>query len=505
MRRTFTNFKLAGFEHPVMRVEDGVIKALHEEGPALEGTVEDLGGAYILPAFNDCHCHILPTGIDLRNLALDSCKSPQDILDAVRDSLPKVEGWLVAVHYDQNKWDGGAHITRDQLDAISDSVPILLKHTNGHASVVNSAAIQAAGVTDSTEDPTGGTFVRDTSGRMNGLLLERAHETVFTKIPEPSLDEMVDLILRASEAMAAYGITAASDMMTGQFHLLKELEAYRIASEKSRVRYTLWLQWGTVLGPRGFKQNQIEEIVRRMDPKKCSVGGLKIFSDGAIGSATAAIYGRFETDPDDGRTESGKLIYSPERLTDMVVQATQRNYPVAVHAIGDRAVDRTLDAFEASGQPFRHRLEHAMILSDAQITRIGLDRCQVTMQPEFLSALGHAYKKQLGDRAPLLKRARSVWDKGIPLAFSSDRPIVSGDPWLGILAASDRPKGFDPSENLTRAEAINAYTHRAAIAGRDGQWLGCLREGFVADFCTYTEDPLTAKKPKVKKTYFGGE
>ena len=331
-----------------MRVEDGVIKALHEEGPALEGTVEDLGGAYILPAFNDCHCHILPTGIDLRNLALDSCKSPQDILDAVRDSLPKVEGWLVAVHYDQNKWDGGAHITRDQLDAISDSVPILLKHTNGHASVVNSAALREAGIHDNTEDPPGGTFVRDTSGRMNGLLLERAHETVFTKIPEPSLDEMVDLILRASEAMAAYGITAASDMMTGQFHLLKELEAYRIASEKSRVRYTLWLQWGTVLGPRGFKQNQIEEIVRRMDPKKCSVGGLKIFSDGAIGSATAAIYGRFETDPDDGRTESGKLIYSPERLTDMVVQATQRNYPVAVHAIGDRAVDRTLDAFEAA-------------------------------------------------------------------------------------------------------------------------------------------------------------
>ncbi len=507
MRKIFTNFKLAGFEHPLMVVQDGVIESVSEEAGVIESPATDLSGLWMLPAFNDSHCHILPTGLDLQKLHLGDCSTHEDVLDAVRHRLGQMEdgAWLHAVQYDQTKFEGAAHLHRDQLDAISGETPILLRHSNGHASVANSAALRAAGIEESVADPGGGTYVRDENGRLTGVLLERAHEFVTSRAPEPSLEEMIEAILAACTEMSRFGITAASDMMTGRWHLLKELEAYRLASERgSRVRFTLWMQWASVLGPRAFKANQIQEQIGLMDERLCSVGGVKIFADGAIGSATAAIYGRFETDPDDGRTESGQLIYNPAKLVEMVELATRRNYAVAVHAIGDRAVDRTLDAFEASGQASRHRLEHAMMLSDEQIKRLARAQCLVTMQPEFLHRFGHAYKVQLGERAAQLKRFRSVKDAGLTLAFNSDRPIVLGDAWVGILTASGRPEGFDPAENLTRAEAIEAYTRMGAIINSQGDWLGQLAPGHVADFNLYAEDPLISNVPKVKATYFNG-
>ncbi len=507
MRRKFTNFKFGEGALTEMATLDGVIVGIGPDVGEAEETV-DLGRKWVAPSFNDSHCHILPTGLDLKKLHLGSCSTHEEVLEAVRSRLDEVEPrqWLHAVHYDQTKFPGAEHLNRNQLDAISTEVPILLRHSNGHASVANSAALQAAGIGEKVEDPVGGTYVRDDSGRLNGVLLERAHEHVTSQSPEPSLDQMVAAILLASEEMSKFGITAASDMMTGRWHLMKELEAYRLASERgAKVRFTLWMQWATVLGPRAFTASQIDEHVRKMDPRRCAVGGVKIFSDGAIGSATAAIYGRYETEPEDGRAESGQLIYNPTKLTEMVVKATQRGYAVAVHAIGDRAVDVTLNAFETSGAPARHRLEHAMILSDAQIERLARVGCFVTMQPEFLHRFGHAYKVQLGDeRASKLKRARSVLDAGLRMSFNSDRPIVLGDPVIGIQTAVNRPEGFVQEENITPAEAFRAYTLGGAVANRQDGWLGLLEEGFAADFGVYEENPAE-KISRPVTTFLGAE
>ena len=164
----------------------------------------------------------------------------------------------------------------------------------------------------------------------------------------------------------------------------------------------------------------------------------------------------------------------------MVRTAVDAGFPVAIHAIGDYAVDLVLDAFEASPHPM-HRLEHAMILSDAQIERIARVGCFVTMQPEFLQKLGHVYRRQLGpERTARLKRARSVIDAGIPLSFSSDRPIVAGDPRDGIRTAVHRPEGFAPDENVAWAEAVRAYTVEGSRANGDGTRYGSLEPGSVA-------------------------
>ncbi len=466
-------------------------------------SVQNLEGKRLLPSFIDAHCHILPTGLDLQKLNLASCASHEEVLDAVRGRLGELDDhqWLLAVGYDQTQFPNGVHITRDQLDTVSASQPILLRHFNGHAGIANSAALTAAGITDHEADPSGGTFERDASGRMTGVLLEMANEIVAHAVPTPTLDEMVDGILKAGERMSSLGIACASDMMTGRFHLLRELEAYRIAAEKGcKIRTRLYIQWAEMFGPKAAPTQVIKDLISELKHGSCRVAGIKIFADGAIGSATAAIYGSYtgQSAPGpriskhgkdasgfapEGVATAGQLIYKPEKLDAMVRTAHEAGYQLAIHSIGDYATDLVMDAFEATGDPRKHRIEHAMLLSDFQIERMAKLGCFCTMQPEFLMRFAHSYRRQLGpEMMASLKRCRSVIDAGIPLSFSSDRPIVPGDPWDGIRTAVNRPEGYDPSENVTLTEALLAYTKEGARANCDESCMGELKAGHFADY-----------------------
>lgn len=443
-------------------VVDGVITHVHELGP-------DPSLPWILPGFIDNHCHILPTGLDMHKVPLGDLDSPEAILDRLRDRLADVEPrrWLLAVHYDQTKFESGEHLTRRELDQISSTTPILLRHVNGHASIANSAALEIAGIALDEPDPRGGSYGRDENGHVNGVLFEATHEKVTACVPNPTVREMADAILAAAHSMAAYGIRTATDMMTGRYNLLDELAAYRIASEEgSPIRLRMYLQWKTMFGPRAAEQALVQEQIKAMNPSRCRVAGIKIFADGAIGSRTAAIYGAYAGDP--AAEESGQLIYSPNKLTEMVTIAASAGYQLAVHTIGDRSTDLVMDAYAQTANPSRHRIEHAMMLSDAQIERIHALGCPVTMQPEFLYRFGHSYQRNLGpERSFSLKRMHSLSEANIPLSLSSDRPIVSGDPKLGIRSAIHRPEGFDPAESLTLEQAVRGYTTLAAAANED--------------------------------------
>lgn len=442
-------------------------------------TVEKAGQPIYHAAFVDNHCHILPTGLDLAKLHLGSTESHGEILDLLEERhRAQPDGWLMAVHYDQNRYQG-IHLTRRDLDRISSTRPILLRHVNGHAGVANSAALRLAGVSADTPDPSGGQYRRDESGSPDGVLLERTLEIVSEAAPAPTLDEMVAAIKLASSEMRRVGIYAAADMMTGRFNLERELEAYRLAALETEFHYSLYLQWSTVFGRRAIDPIRLEELKQALRlTGNAQIAGIKIFADGAIASATAAIYGAYENS--EPAEWSGQLIYSPERLMEMITTAAAADYAVAVHAIGDYAVDLVLAGFEATSQPSRHRLEHAMLLSDAQIDRIARIGCHVTMQPEFLHRFGHAYHRQLGpERASNLKRCRSLLDAGVPLSFSSDRPIVAGDPREGIRTAVNRP-GFSPTERVTLPEALRMYTADAADVLAIGDRFGRIAPGHPA-------------------------
>jgi len=234
----------------------------------------------------------------------------------------------------------------------------------------------------------------------------------------------------------------------------------------------LYLQWGMVFGKHAVPSDILEAAIQALSADRTRVAGIKLFADGAIGSATAAVYEPYET----GGT--GHLIYAPDELARRVRVAHEAGYAVATHAIGDRATDVVLAAYEATGEPSRHRIEHAMILSDAQIERVKASGCGVSFQPEFLAAFGGSDRRQLGpDRAAALLRTRSLLDAGVPIAFSSDMPIVSGDPEIGIAAATNRP-----FEACTEEEAIDAYTRTAAWINGDAHTMGSLEPGMWADF-----------------------
>ncbi|MBX3112406.1 MAG: amidohydrolase [Fimbriimonadaceae bacterium] len=448
------------------------------------GRPEPLPGAYVGPAFVDCHCHVLPAGLHLHSLDLRGTTSHEEVLDRVAQRhRDQPDGWLLAVQYDQNRFADGRHLTAAQLDAITKERPVVLRHFNGHAGVANSAALAAAGVGPDTPDPSGGVYRRGPDGRPDGVLLEHALDHVMASSPAPDLEQMVAAILAAGESMASMGVGTATDMMTGYVDLETELTAYRLASERGcAVRLRLFVQWRDLFGRRAMPQERLREHLAAMDPARCRVEGAKIFSDGAIASGTAAIHGEFKTGG------SGQLIYSPERLHEMVRVADEAGWRIAVHSIGDRATDHVADAFSQTQDPTRHRIEHAMILSDAQIDRLAKLGAHVAMQPEFLVQNGVAYRKQLADHvSPLLNRTRSVLDAGISLSLSSDRPVVAGDPLVGVRAAVDRPEGFDPREDLTWDEALSLYTAGASDANGDtGQ--GRLDEGCRADFAVFDRD-----------------
>jgi predicted amidohydrolase YtcJ len=488
-----------------MLVDDG--RVVWRESPRPGGAEEgcDLGSKTLQPSFIDAHCHILPTGLDLQKLDLSAAKTHTDVLDLVAQRhAGQSEGWLLAVQYDQTKFEGGQHLTRYDLDRISADRPILLRHANGHASVANTAALALAQVNDATPDPAGGKYGRDSGGVLDGTLFEEAHERVSHVPPTPSMAEMAEAIEAAGEKMADLGICCASDMMTGRYHLANELDAYAMAARNGcPISMRLYLQWKDVFGPRAQPLEALRSRIASLEADshgKVRVAGIKIFADGAIGSATAAMYGRYSGETPAGpilsrraqaarheaREVSGQVMYAPERLIDMTRTAAAQGFQVAIHAIGDYATDLVLDAFESTDQPSMHRLEHGMILSDAQIERIAKLGCFLTFQPEFLMRFAHSYRRQLGpERTSKLKRTRSVLDAGIPLSFSSDRPIVPGDPRDGIRTAICRPEGFDAGENCTLAEAIYATTRESAKVNGDAQAMGSLTEGQDARFITY--------------------
>ncbi len=470
MRTLYTNALWWESKEPInLLVENGIVRYRGGAAQPAEHSV-DLSGKTIMPGIFDCHMHLLNTGLDLSALNLHDCASRSDVADLVRERSGALNNgeWLLAVHYDANRFSDSKDVTAAELDTWSGGAPAILRQVSGHSCVASETALRLAGITRDQQDPPGGRIVRDECGEPTGLLEENAMGLVYGASPKPTRDQMVSAIRLAAASLRDYGITTTCDMSTGQYNLADELWAYQNANVD--VRVGLYVLWSRV-----FAEDGTQKVFEFPESDSLRVSGIKLFADGALGSGTAAIYGEYATGGD------GMLIYEPDDLIRRVKIASDAGFRVSVHAIGDRAIDLVLDAFEKTGKPSIHRLEHAMMLSDNQIQRIHKLDVAVTMQPEFLLEFGSVYRRRLGaDRAAKLKRLRSLLDVGVRVALSSDRPIVSGDPWKGVVSATDRPEGFDPSENISRAEAIRCYTQ--AAAEMDGWNAGSLNAGQFADF-----------------------
>jgi predicted amidohydrolase YtcJ len=482
-----------------------------------------LHGQTLIPGFNDCHMHILPYGLDLGRADLTPQAGVRDVPSLCRalrlwaDANPNSE-WVEGSRYDQNTFPGAAHPTRQDLDAVFPDKPVYIRQTSGHASSCNSVALKLARVTRETANPPGGEIVRDASGEPTGVLLESAMDLVDDAIPEPSWTETVNAIERANQALVRVGITSASDLHTGWLDLETEIRAYIEATrEGAPVRTTLFPH-APVFG----EAWQIPLRSRFLNDWKAApdgsiqnirIGPLKLFSDGALTTRTAAL-----REPYVDGSGSGMLLHEPGELDSLIHAGVSEDWQMAVHAIGDRAIELVLhclqDAVDSSspiGADTRHRIEHAMLLDDDLISRFKNQNVIPVIQPEFVAHLGDAYILGLGEeRASRLNPTASLQRAGIGVPFSSDCPVVPGAPMDGIRAAVRRttPSGrvLGPDERISARDAMRNYTYWAACSTFDELETGTISPGKRADLTVLSHDPsVDLDAAEVAATIIGGQ
>jgi predicted amidohydrolase YtcJ len=461
----------------------------------------DLEGQTVVPGFNDSHAHILSFGLTLEQLdvSVDAVRTIGDIQRAltrrVVESPPG--GWILGRGYDQNMLAENRHPTRHDLDEVSPHHPVMLGHTSGHVLTCNSRALEVAGITAGTVDPFGGVIDRDDRGQPTGVLKEGAMKMIDAVIPPPSVEQGAQAIIRAMEKMASFGITSASDAATGSAGSLETtLCMYRNASASGnlKARITLMPQIFLVAPP-GTK-----DIVRQQEldagpaPEWLHIGPTKIFSDGALSTRTAALRQGYADDPNN----KGILLWEQDALSDMIYRTHNAGWQIAAHALGDRAVEAVLDAYEQAlmtspRSDHRHRIEHCMIADEGLTIRIRDLGIVPSLQPDIFR-LGDGYVTGLGvERASSSIPVGLFRRLGVPIAFSSDCPVIPCNPLPIVRSAIERktPSGVSlgREHSVTAMEGIRYYTAGGAYATHTDQHKGTLLVGKYADFAVLSQDP----------------
>ena len=471
----------------------------------------DMKGRVLIPGFVDGHGHVMELGFRALELDLSGTRSLDEAKSRIRAyaAANPDRKWIVGGGWNQEAWALGRFPTAADLDEAVGDRPVFLSRVDGHAGWANSAAIKAAGVTARSVSPPGGR-IEKTGTQPAGVFVDAAQELIRKVVPQPSGKDRDAAFLKAQDILLSLGVTATADMGT----TLDEWLSYRRMGDANALRVRI-ISYG----------GGIDDTVRIggagptpwLYGDKLRLVGVKLYGDGALGSRGAWLKQPYADAP----TQSGLGFMSDDVIRNLMSRAAMDGYQTAVHAIGDKANAQVLDAIEELSETYkgdrRWRVEHAQIVDPADLPRFGKHGVIASMQPVHQTSDRTMAEARLGTaRLTGAYAWASMLKNGSRLAFGSDYPVESPDPFAGWAAAFTRTGadgepfgGWRPEERVTREQAWWAFTGGAAYAGFAEKQFGSLQPGQQADFVVVDRDPIDAspselRATKVQETWVGG-
>ncbi len=511
----------SGFSEPqAMLVREGKIYARGDLN-ALELLVSenaeriDARGSYILPGFNDAHIHVWKVGnlltylIDVRGIeSLDALGSR---LQQAARVLDDVNAWIMVRGFNEALWEKADLPTCQDLDRFVSDQPVYLLRTCAHIAVLNSTALKACGLEVTTLVPAGGEIRRSADGSLSGVITESALGLISPYIPEYSAAQYEKMIFAAQELLFRNGITSATDPAVHP----QLMQVYQNLNNSGRLR--LRINAMPILLPDGAsKPNELPALT---DSPFLKVQTAKLFADGGLSSQTAAVKRPYLKRSAAEVENRGVLRIIPDRLKELVFAACRQGYTLAIHAIGDLAIEKVLDVYELAAHEFpsakANRIEHFELPEPADLDRMAALGCMAIMQPVFIHELGLNFRQSLDNEyLGHLLPVKTLLDRNIITAFSTDAPVVSSlNPFQNITTAITRKDSsgfvFGAPEAVTIIQALEAYTLGSAKAEFSDHEKGCLLPGMYADMIFLDQHPLLIAPAElinihVTATYIGG-
>ena len=486
------------------------------------GTAErvDLRGGLMTPGWFDAHVHFMWWGFQMAELDLRATKTIDEALDQIgarARELPPGR-WLTGGRFDKNNW--GRWPTAADLDGVTGDRPVLMRSRDGHSRWLNTAALRAANIGKDTVAPEGGAIFRDANGSPTGVLQERANELADRAVPAATEADCDAATMRAQEEALKRGVTGIESLEQASSYAAlqraRERGSLKVRALMGIPHRSLALSLPTTGTPpqirnatsfdfeaalaTGLRTGQGDEWLR--------LGHVKFFTDGALGSQTAAL-----EEPYEGTGDRGILTFDPLELRTDVARAAAGGLAVAIHAIGDRAVRVALDAVaptRVTSPELRQRLEHIQLVREADLGRFGALGVIASMQPIHCTSDRDLADRYWGPkRTPRAYPWRTLLERGAILAFGSDAPVEPIDPLLGIHAAVTRRRPQDreawfPAQRLTLDEALHGYTAGAAYStGREREW-GTLEVGMRCDATVVDRDLATLEENELLEAKVSG-
>ena len=471
----------------------------------------ELPGRLIVPGLVDGHLHFLKYGqsftmVDLQKVAsIEACR--ERVRVAVSQARPG--DWIVGWGWNHHIWEEGREPHKTDLDDIAPENPVILSRMCGHSAWVNSRALEIAGIDRNTPNPPGGRYEHDpVTGDLTGVVREKA-EAIKDCIPEPTSEDLKNMALTAQREAFRRGITGVHTLESlNEFKVWKNLDEQGLL--KIRIHHTL--------PPAQLPEALAMGLKPALGSDRLWFGGVKMFTDGSLGSGTALMFEEYSDEPGNFGIEFTPL----SELKDCMLTAYEHGCDAAIHAIGDRGIHTALETYAAGRAKYpgdhRDRVEHCQCFRDEDLDRIAEMGLVASVQPVHLTTdWAIADKRWGGSRCPKAYAYNSLLKNGVKVQFGSDAPVEPADPLLSIRAAvlrqdlAGRPEGgWYPEERMALDDCLKAFSSTPAWVSRKENDLGTITEGKLADLTILAGDlfelpPDEWLSVQVDMTVVGGE